>query len=88
VEALGYRRDTVLVEATYANETRMNLVALRPDGSVDPRVARRGHALIQTPWRGSNADETSVSVLRADSRHLLVVAGYGRHRMQMLRLRF
>jgi hypothetical protein len=89
LQVLADGHDAILAASTYADPTDITLMALRPDGSTDPRFASHGRARIRTPWRGSNATlSTTVSIDEASPSEIVIVAREAeRNQMQLIRVR-
>lgn len=81
--------DTFVVESPYADSTKLTVMALRPDGSLDQRFGNHGRARIHTPWRGGNAaPDTTVSITEASPRAITLIATSSGRNLQIIRLRF
>jgi hypothetical protein len=77
--------DTIVVKSPYTDPTRL---ALRTDGSLDPRFGSHGRARIHTPWRGRDSElDTTVVITRASPRAITVVAMRdGLNQLQIVRV--
>jgi hypothetical protein len=89
VQVLADGHDAILAASPYADPTEITLMALRPDGSTDPRFGSHGRARIRTPWRGSNATlSTTVSIDEASPTEIVIIATEPeRNQMQLIRVR-
>jgi hypothetical protein len=89
IEAFGDGPNALVIGSPYADSTKLTVMALRPDGSLDQRFGSRGRARIHTPWRGRDAAlDTMVSITEAGPRAITLIAmSYGRNQLQIIRVR-
>jgi hypothetical protein len=80
--------DSVLVASPWGDPAQLSLVALRPDGSADPRFASHGRAQVRTSARGNpNEEPERVSVTEANPTELVFLATQsGGAQLQFIRL--
>jgi hypothetical protein len=90
VDAFPDGADTLMAQAPYADDARLTLRLLRPDGSANKNFGKDGRVLISTPWQGHDATlETSVLLSRTSRKSLTIVATESeRKQLQMTRIHF
>jgi hypothetical protein len=81
--------DSVLAASTWGEPAQLSLMALRPDGSADPRFASHGRVQVHTSARGNlNEELERVSVTEANPTELVLLATQsGREQLHLIRLR-
>jgi hypothetical protein len=87
VDAFRYGRDTLLVEETYADETKLWVRLLRPDGTFDHSFGRHGQIVVLTPWRGADSIEVEVTDATAGTHTLVLTASRGERTVALTRVR-
>jgi hypothetical protein len=81
--------DIILDTSPYADGTKSELTAIRPDGSVDERFGSGGRVRIRVPWKGPDDSlEAGVSVMQVSGRSIFLVATNDfRRRLRIIKIR-